>query len=235
LARAVSALPAHIRAVLFDKDGTLVDLDRTWAGALMAGAIDFADGDQASAARLCEAVGWDSARGTFAPGAFFASHPNAAVAARWRALAAKPFAASDAARLDVIFAREILGGVTPLADLKAVTGRLRARGLALGVATNDSRASTLEQLAALGVAGEFAFVTGYDGPCASKPDPEALIEFAKRAGCRAAEIAVVGDSETDIAFARAGGAFAIAVAADEGHRAALVPLADLAIPSIDEL
>jgi phosphoglycolate phosphatase len=231
----MSVLPARICAVLFDKDGTLVDFDRTWAGTMMAGARDFAGGDEALALRLCEAVGWDSARATFAPDAFFANNPNAAIAARWRALAGKPFTAHDAGRLDAIFARAILGSVSPLGDLAAVVARLRARGLVLGVATNDSRVSAEQQLLALGVGEAFVFVTGYDGPCPPKPDPTAGREFARLAGCRPEEIAVVGDSDNDMQLARAGGAFAVAVTADEGHRAVLAPLADVTIGSIDEL
>ena len=231
----MSALPAHVRAVLFDKDGTLVDFDRTWAGTMMAGARDFAGGDEKLAVALCEAVGWDSARGTFAPDAFFANNPNALIAKRWREITAKPFSAHDAGRLDAIFARAILGSVAPLGDLKAVVGRLRGRGLVLGVATNDSRVSSEQQLMALGVGEEFVFVTGYDGPCPPKPDPEAVREFARLAGCRPDEIAVVGDSENDMNLARAGGALAIAVAADEGHRTVLAKMADLTIASIDDL
>lgn len=231
----MSALPAHIRAVLFDKDGTLVDFDRTWAGTMMAGARDFADGDETLALKLCEAVGWESARGTFAPDAFFANNPNAAIAERWRELTAKPFTAHDSGRLDAIFARAILESVTPLGDLAGTVARLRARGLVLGVATNDSRVSSEQQLMALGVGKDFAFVTGYDGPCRPKPDAHAVREFARVANCAPREIAVVGDSANDMNLARAGGAMAIAVAADEGHRAVLAPMADFAIASIDEL
>jgi phosphoglycolate phosphatase len=231
----MSVLPAHIRAVLFDKDGTLVDFDRTWAGTMMEGARDFADGDDALALRLCEAVGWDSARGTFAADAFFANNPNAAIARRWRDITAKPFTAHDAGRLDAIFARAILASVAPLGDLRTTVARLRRRGLVLGVATNDSRVSSEQQLMVLGVGEEFAFVTGYDGPCPPKPDPAAVREFARLAKCRTDEIAVVGDSQNDMNLARAAGALAIAVAADEGHRAVLATIADLTIASIDAL
>jgi phosphoglycolate phosphatase len=231
----VSALPSRIRAVLFDKDGTLVDFDRTWSATMKAGALDFAGGDRALAVRLCEAVGWYEAAGTFAADAFFANNPNAAIARRWREMCGRPFAAEDAVRLDRIFASAILAGVTPLGDLAGTVRRLRGRGLALGVATNDSRASAIEQLAALGVGAEFAFVTGYDGPSAPKPDPGAVRDFARIAGVRADEIAVVGDSDNDMKLARAGGAFAVAVAADAAHRATLAPLADATVAAIDAL
>lgn len=231
----MSVLPAKTKAVLFDKDGTLVDFDRTWAGTMMAGALHFADGDRAKAEMLCEAVGWDKARGTFAPDAFFANNPNAAIAERWAALLGRKSSAHAAGRLDAIFAKAILASVSPLGDLKGVVGRLRARGLKLGVATNDSRVSTEQQLMALGIGECFQFVSGYDGPCAPKPNPEAVFEFARLSRCKPDEIAVVGDSDNDMNLARAGGAYAIAVAADAEHRALLARRADATIASIDEL
>ena len=231
----MNALPAHIRAVLFDKDGTLVDFDRTWSGTMKVGARDFADGDETLAVRLCEAVGWSEARGTFAVDAFFANNPNAAIARRWRELRGLPFAEGDAVRLDALFARAILDNVTPLGDLAGTVARLRARGLVLGVATNDSCASSLDQLAALGVAHAFAFVTGYDGPSRPKPDPGAVFDFARATGLATAEVAVVGDSLNDLKLARASGAYGVAVARDAAHRAALAPLADMAIAGIEAL
>lgn len=231
----MSMLPGHVRGVLFDKDGTLVDFDRTWSKTMKVGALDFADGDANLAVRLCEAVGWSEAKGAFAADAFFANNPNAAIARRWRDLRDLPFADTDATRLDELFARAILANVTPLGDLVGTVARLRAQGLALGVATNDSCASSLDQLAALGVAQAFAFVTGYDGPSAPKPDPAAVFDFARMTGMAPAEVAVVGDSVNDLKLARAAGAYAVAVARDEAHRAALAPLADLAIAGIEAL
>ncbi len=231
----MSALPGHVRGVLFDKDGTLVDFDRTWAGTMKAGARAFAGGDEAQAVRLCEAVGWSEANGTFAPDAFFANNPNAAIARRWRELLGQAFAPSDAPLIDGIFARAILANVTALGDLAGTVGRLAARGIALGVATNDSRASAIEQLAALGVGDAFVYVTGYDGPSAPKPDPAAVRDFARTAGLAPREVAVVGDSDNDMKLARAGGAFAVAVARNPAHRAALAPLADLAVERIEDL
>ena len=231
----MSALPGHIRGVLFDKDGTLVDFDRTWAGTMKAGALAFADGDGALAVRLCEAVGWSEANGTFAADAFFANNPNAAIARRWRELRGLPFVPSDAPLLDGLFARAILANVTALGDLKGTVARLVARGVSLGVATNDSRSSALEQLSALGVGAAFVFVTGYDGPSAPKPDPSAVTDFARAAGIAPREVAVVGDSENDMKLARAAGALAVAVASAPAHRAVLAPLADIAIARIEDL
>jgi phosphoglycolate phosphatase len=113
--------------------------------------------------------------------------------------------------------------------------RLRARGLVLGVATNDSRESAVQQLAALGVGDAFLFVTGYDGPSAPKPDPSAVFDFARAAGIAPSEVAVVGDSLNDLNLAGASGAYSIAVARDPVHRAVLAPLADIAVAGIEAL
>ncbi len=231
----MSALPGHIRGVLFDKDGTLVDFDRTWSRTMKVGALDFASGDAQLAISLCEAVGWSEMRGTFTADAFFANNPNAEIARRWRELCGLPFADGDAGRLDALFARAILANVTPLGDLAGTVARLRARGLVLGVATNDSRASALEQLAALGVAGAFAFVTGYDGPSAPKPHPSAVFDFAAAAALVPSEVAVVGDSLNDLHLAGASGAYSVAIARESAHRAVLEPYADMVIDGIEAL
>ncbi|MDA4636691.1 hypothetical protein NZA98_37345, partial [Escherichia coli] len=53
------AHPSEIRAILFDKDGTLVDFNRTWFGITMELAHKAADGDVDRARALVEAGGYD--------------------------------------------------------------------------------------------------------------------------------------------------------------------------------
>ena len=50
---------SQIRGILFDKDGTLVDFNRTWFGITMELAHKAADGDEARARALVEAGGYD--------------------------------------------------------------------------------------------------------------------------------------------------------------------------------
>ena len=58
-----AACLSRIRGILFDKDGTLVDFNRTWFGITMELAQKAADGDEARARALIEAGGYDIGNG----------------------------------------------------------------------------------------------------------------------------------------------------------------------------
>ena len=51
----------RLKAVLFDKDGTLIDFNGTWFKLYEALALEFARGDKQEAARLLEIGGYDKA------------------------------------------------------------------------------------------------------------------------------------------------------------------------------
>lgn len=50
---------SHIRGILFDKDGTLIDFNRTWFGIIMTLARRSAAGDEVAARLLAERGGYD--------------------------------------------------------------------------------------------------------------------------------------------------------------------------------
>ena len=57
----------------------------------------------------------------------------------------------------------------PVPGLASIVTRLKQRGLALGIATSDSREGAMATLAPFGVLEQFDFIAGYD----SGPQPEA--------------------------------------------------------------
>ncbi len=102
--------------------------------------------------------------------------------------------------------------VAPVADLDRLFGGLKARGLALGIATMDSRAALAALLARSPWRRHVDFSRGYDSGHGTKPGPGMDQAFARAAGIANGAVAVVGDSAHDIAMARAAGAgLAIAV------------------------
>jgi phosphoglycolate phosphatase len=112
---------------------------------------------------------------------------------------------------------------------------LRARGLVLGVATNDAEASAHEHLRAAGIAGHFAHVLGYDSGYTPKPSPDMLLGFADRAGLPPETVAMVGDSTHDLHAGRAAGMVTIGVLTGLADTATLAPHADLVLPDIGHL
>lgn len=86
-----------------------------------------------------------------------------------------------------------------------VLDRLRAVGWILGVCTNKPIAPATELLGRLGIAGHFQCILGGDSLPVRKPDPAHLLGTVRGAGGVRERAVMVGDSENDLAAARAAG------------------------------
>lgn len=82
---------------------------------------------------------------------------------------------------------------------------LRHEGFRLGVCTNKPAAPTKKLLEYLQVADLFDAVLGADALSVRKPDPDHLHETVRRAGGHSQRAVMIGDSEVDLATARAAG------------------------------
>lgn len=227
---------APIRAVLFDKDGTLFDFAATWRRAAHALIERLAPDDPARRRALGAACGFDPESGVFSAGSVIVAGSADALAKVW----APMIGDLDAKRLEAVAleASSTVGGVTltPAApDLPALLDGLIARGLSLGVATHDGEAAARAHLAAAGALDRFAFIAGYDSGHAPKPAPDMVLAFAAAAGVAPGAIAMVGDSVHDLGAARAAGALAIGVLTGPARHDDLAPLADAVLPSIAAL
>jgi phosphoglycolate phosphatase len=225
-----------IRAILFDKDGTLIDFAATWPPIYRELAEDLAGGD----ARLAEAMlirgGLDRATGRFRAGSALAAGTTAEIADLWFPhLEAEP-RRGLIARIDRAFLEGGLRHSVALVDLPSLFGALKRRGLRLGVATNDMTEAAARALARLDAASALDFVIGYDRVRNPKPAGDMVHAFCASCGIAPAEVAVVGDSVHDLAMARAAGAgVAIGVLSGTTERARLAPLADFILDSVADL
>ncbi len=136
-----------------------------------------------------------------------------------------------------LFLKRQATAATPVTDLDILFGRLRARGLSLGIATMDSEESARASMARFGVHGSLDFICGFDTGHGVKPGGGMVEAFAVHMNLRPAMIAVVGDSPHDMAMARAGGAGrAIGVLTGVSLREVLMDHgADIVIASVAEL
>jgi len=228
----VNAPTTKLDGVLFDKDGTLFDFHATWS-VWAVGLIDeFAGADRALRGALASALGFDIAAARFRPESpIIAGTGREAAECVARGLGGGDIAAIEA-RLNVLAATVPLAPPVPLVPL--LEGLL-ARGLTLGVMTNDSEEAALAQLAAAGVTGHFQFVAGFDSGHGAKPDPGPLLAFARRHGLDPARVAMVGDSTHDLIAGRAAGMLTVAVLTGVAGRDELAPHADAVLPDIGHL
>ncbi|MBV0911718.1 HAD family hydrolase [Anianabacter salinae] len=218
-----------IGGILFDKDGTLFDFRATWEPWAKALLDEVSGGDTARAEALGDAVGFDLAAGRFRPGSIAIAGTPEDVASRLVPHLPGATLAGLVTRINALAAVAPQAEAVPLVPF--LTG-LRARGLALGVATNDAEGPARAHLAGAGVEDAFDFIAGYDSGHGAKPGPGMALAFAGAVGVDPGRIAMIGDSTHDLHCARAAGMVAVAVLTGPAERAALEPLADAVLDSI---
>lgn len=91
----------------------------------------------------------------------------------------------------------------PFPGAVAVLDRFRAQGTRIGLCTNKREELTLSLLGQLGIADRFTAIAGRDTFPVSKPHPDHLRGVVAKAGGNLARTVMIGDSEVDIATAKA--------------------------------
>jgi phosphoglycolate phosphatase len=224
-----------IRAVLFDKDGTLVDFEATWAPINRKAALLAAAGDGGLAAHILQACGVDPDTGcTQAESPF-------AIAAADEIAAAMIMAGSPLEKTRLIAGLHQLfaeGGraAKPLGDVHRVLDTLTQGGIACGIASSDSAEAVNETIHALGIAPYMRFACGYDSGFGPKPGPGMVQAFCAALQLQPHETAMVGDSTHDLHMGRtAGCGLVVGVLSGTGTSASLSGFADILLPSVADL
>lgn len=221
-----------IRGIVFDKDGTLFDFTATWSAWAMTFLGELAAGDPDRAALLGLAIGFDTRAVRFVPDSPVIGGTPGELAEILLPLIPGTTASALVGRMNATSATAPMVEAAPLAPLLA---DLRARGLKLGVATNDGEVPARAHLRAAGVEDSFDFIAGFDSGHGSKPGPGQLRAFAEAAGLDPAEVVMVGDSAHDLHAARAAGMRGVAVLTGIAEAPALSMLAEVVLPSIAHL
>ncbi|MHA6326837.1 HAD family hydrolase [Roseivivax sp. CAU 1753] len=224
--------PVGIKAILFDKDGTLFDFRATWEGWASAVIRALADGCPGLESALCDAVRFDLGTGHFHPDSPVIAGTNDEVAARI-ADALPGLAASDIAPFLIREAQR--APLVPAVPLAAYLSGLNRRGLRLGVMTNDAEDVALSHLRSADITQYFSFVAGFDSGYGAKPDPAPLLAFARHLSLAPDQVVMVGDSTHDLIAAKAAGMTGVGVLTGLADRATLAAHAAVVLPDIGHL
>ena len=190
------------------------------------------EGDRARAAQLGAAIGYDFEAAKFAASSVvIAGTPSDIAQALQEVL-------PDIAPNDLVDILNEEAENAPQAEAVALhpyLTDLRARGLKLGVCTNDGEAPARAHLAAARVTELFDFIAGFDSGHGAKPAPGPLLAFAKSQGLAPEHVAMVGDSLHDLKAGRAAGMQTIGVLTGMAGEADLAPFADVVFPDIGHI
>lgn len=114
-------------------------------------------------------------------------------------------------------------------SLARVLTEMKDYGMKLAVVTNDGEALTRKCLDGMGIRDLFDRVYTDDGTMPHKPDPACADDFSRLTGIGKERIAMVGDTAVDMQFAKNAGLLAVGIAKNERNRQILAPLADIVI------
>ena len=228
-----------IRAVLFDKDGTLIDSFAGWISVnrRLFDVLKSQYGGNADHRDLDHALGMEGDR--VVPGGLVSSGTEEQIfRAQHRLLgsSAPPWAEflpEIRTRTHELFL-QAPPVVAPLGDVKAALLDLRSRGYRLGVATSDSHRNAVRDLADLG--GEcIEFWATSDRLAHAKPHPESVTAFSQFVGVAPGAIAFVGDSTVDLQAARAGGVGLFIAVESATCPPEVLTAADAVVDTVEEL
>lgn len=227
-----------LTALLFDKDGTLIDFNQTWLTAYVDATNLLAAhcNNAISANELLKHGGYDLTTQQWQADSILAAGSNEQILKHWEQLTGIDIEGDLLAQISGIF-NKCGDNICPIVpDLVGILKRLHRDGYHLGLATMDDQQQAVNTLDALGVQHLFRFVCGADSGLGVKPEAGMSIAFASRCKIALHHVAVVGDSPRDLNMARnAGAGYAIGVLSGASSAADLTPHADYVIDSVAQL
>ncbi|WP_428775693.1 HAD family hydrolase [Vibrio sp.] len=229
------------KALLFDKDGTLLEFHNMWLNVSRSAAMQVKNYSDAQAGNqtvtvteLLSAIGVEG--DLVLNHGLLASNPVEDTAVAWFEML-QPDVSLEA--FSQVTKTAFNGQVEQNPDwIEALPGvseklmLLKQQGMLLGIATADSKDSTLYTLAQSGLSELFDFIGYSDGDIDPKPAPALLQAFCQQCGVAPHEVIMFGDTVSDMEFGHNAGARKVGVLTGTALRSELEPVADLVIPSV---
>ncbi len=227
--------PAGLAAILFDKDGTLIDYHKSWSRVNLRAGLLAAAGDPGLAARLLDVGGADPATGRAAADSLLAAGNTAEIALAFARAGSTMPVESLREALDRLF-QDAVDEAVPVTDLASLFAVLHARGFSLGIASSDSETAIRRTVHRFGLEPFVGFVAGYDSGFGVKPGGGMVDAFCEVSRVSPRDVVVVGDNTHDMLMAQAGRAgFRIGVLTGTGTRETLSSHCDICLDSIAHL
>jgi phosphoglycolate phosphatase len=196
---------SNIKAVLFDKDGTLLDYDRTWGPINRRAAAFAAGGDVALGDHLLTVGGMDPATGLTKGNSALAAGNTLDIAETWMKHGATVREDQLVRALDDLFHQSARNAVV-VDNIQENFRTLGDLGLKIGIASSDNENAIRMFAGHFGLTAHLHFIAGYDSGYGHKPGPGMLEGFCRATDTAPENTAVVGDNLHDMEMAKAGGA-----------------------------
>lgn len=224
-----------IRAIIFDKDGTLADFGATFNRATRLVLDELCHGDMDLMEQAAEVLNYDLSGNLIKDNSIIIAGSGIDIAEVLSTVLPIEDVEDFGGVIDAMFGEITLNTVQALPGVQDALEHLHERQLFLGVATNDAQANAEDQLEAMQIDHVFEHVFGADSGYGPKPGSGMIDAFVELLGLRPEQVLMVGDSIHDMQAGRAAGVKTCAVETGPATREELEPHADMILLSITEL
>ncbi len=221
-----------IKGLLFDKDGTLFDFQKSWG--VWCGKVvnEIAADEPQKANQLAQVLMFDRETLLFSP----ESPVIAGTLDELVDLVRVVFPDRDRDEVRTLMISSASDApMAPAVELAPLLHRLKAAGLKIGLATNDAEAAAQRHLEVAKITSYFDFIAGYDSGYGGKPEPGMLLGFCAEQNLDPGDVAMVGDSTHDLFAGKAAGMVTVGVLTGTASRADLTPHADIVLDDIGDI
>jgi len=222
----------NIRGVIFDKDGTLFDFQRTWGIWTSQVLVRIAGSDGMLLEQLARSLGYDTKTRRVQPGSVIVAGTPMEIAA---VIHSHIPTIGQSQICDWLNEEAETAPQVLVTDLHRLSAELRRIDLGLCVMTNDSEGPARAHLASVQALELFDLVIGSDSGFGAKPQAAPLLALADKMDIPAAACVMVGDSTHDLRAGRAAGMRTVAVLTGLAEAAELAPLANAVLPDVSHL
>ena len=222
----------EVKAILFDKDGTLFDFNKTWGPWFFEILYDLSKGSNKKLNELSLLLKFDLENKIFkVDSPFIAGTEGETVS---KIVSFMPNLNRDnLVKWLSNKSKDVLG--FPVFNLNNTLNELDDMNILMGIATNDNKIGAHNQLKKSKINHFFKYIYGSDSGFGFKPDSGMQEEFLRVSKLHPKHVLMVGDSFADIISGKKAGMKTIGVLTGVLNRRQLEKQADIVLSSIAEL
>ena len=185
-----------IKGIIFDKDGTLFDIQRSWSEWAKVFVKKFSNQHNLDKLTLAKAINFDLASDKFVRESIFV---HGSVDEVVEAIFQKFPQVMKKKIHEGLFEGSGDAKQVPLTNLHTLFTNLGT--ITFGLVTNDSETNAIRHLEQHNLTQYFDMIIGYDSGYGSKPEPGQLEAFLRKTNLLSQEVLMIGDSTYDLVAA----------------------------------
>ena len=221
-----------IKAILFDKDGTIFHFNDTWGPWFYDILNELSEGNKKKLNQLSISLKFDLEKKVFKIDSPFIAGTGGETTSKIVSLF-PDLKESELIEWLSVRSRDVLG--KPIDNLHSTLNQIKKMKITMGIATNDTEAGALHQLEKNNIKQFFKYIYGSDSGYGFKPNTGMQEEFLRVTNLHPKNVIMVGDSTADIISGNNIGMISIGVLTGPLKREHLQKNADFVLDSISEL